>query len=193
MTPFEYRLLAGDPSTKYGEIKKFPDVPGGDWNLHEGLPLAPNFQPSVTWSIAPNSGNLIGDFVKNLGDMLILSRRARDLFEAEGIYPPVIEYLPFILKNKKGRVVDSAEYCLANPLRKVMCLDRSRSNFVATPDGDVAAVNALEVDVAQIPNDLKVFRLGEYPRITILRSDLIERCKTAELKGLYTLNMGDDL
>ena len=193
MTQYTYRLLAGDPSTRYGEIEEFPDVPDGDWNLYEGLPLGPGFDPSITWCIAPGSGNIIGDFVKNLGDMPILSRRARDLFEAEGIGGKDVEYLPFVLKNKKARVVSGTEYCLANPLHNVVCLDKARAKFKAISDGSVAVINVLELDPTKIPADLKIFRLGDYPRMILLRSDFIERIKAAGLTGFYSRGTGEDL
>jgi hypothetical protein len=193
MTKHTYRLLAGDPSTKFGQIEKFPGVPEGAWNLHEGMPLAAGFAPDITWSIAADSGNIIGDFVKNLNDMLVLSRRARDLFESEGIGGRDIEYLPFILKNKKGRVVDATQYCLANPLRKVVCLDKARAKFKATSKGTVAVIKVLELDLEKIPETLKVFRLGDYPRMILLRSDFIERVKAAGLTGFYTQGTGQNL
>ena len=190
---FSYHLLTGDPSTKFGQIEEFPDVPDGDWTLDEGMPLAPGFGPDITWSIAPDSGNLIGDFVKNLSDLPILSRKARDLLEAEGVSGDDIEYLPFALKNKKGRIVAGTEYCLANPLRKIACLDKERATFKATSKGSVAVISVLELEAAKIPNDAKVFRLGEFPKMILFRSDLIARIKDAGLTGFYARNTGEDL
>ena len=71
-------------------------------------------------------------------DLPILSKKAHDFFESDGIGEDDVEYLSFILKNKKGNVA-RGDFCL------------TRATFKETANGRVATVQILELYLTRYP------------------------------------------
>ena len=99
-----------------------------------------------------------------------------------------------MLKNQRGRVVEGERYCVANPLRKIECLDRRRSKYRARSDGvTVVVMEVFRLLADKIPPDAKLFRLAELPEMILVRSDLVQRIQDAGLEGFTFRSAGENL
>lgn len=185
-----FRCLRGP---KYGCIDFFPGI-CRKWKMSEAQRMGDDFPPTVELTIHEDSGYIVGDFVNNIGQSLIVSARARALLEAEGLVGDEVEYLPFGLKNKNGCRIRSTSFAFANILRTVPCLDRQRSNFRATDDGtSIVVMKVMHLHPDRIPEHLKVIRAAEYPELFLFREDLIARIEQAGLTGFRSLPLGANL
>ncbi|WP_095961810.1 imm11 family protein [Corallococcus macrosporus] len=159
--------------------------------LTDGVRLKGTIPESTTFTLSEEGGDMLCDFVENTSGTLIVSTRAREALEAEGITGDDFEYLPVTLKDKRGRALKSRFY-IVNPLQKVECMDRERSKFSASARTDeILSVRRLVVRQEQVPAELKLFRLGEWPRVIVIRSDLVQRLQEAQLIGLFVVGPGE--
>lgn len=185
-----FRCLRGP---KYGCIDFFPGI-RRDWKLSEAQRMGDDFPPTVELAIHEDSGYIVGDFVNNIGQSLIVSARARALLEAEGLVGDEVEYLPFGLKNKNGCRIRSTSFAFANVLRTTPCLDLQRSKYNASKDGKrVLSIDVMHLHLDRIPEHLKVIRAAEYPELFLFREDLIARIEQAGLTGFRSLPLGANL
>jgi hypothetical protein len=165
------------------------------WLLSEGVSMAGRIPPSTAIPIAPDGGDLIADFVDNIHRVVIVSAKARAVLEAE-LKPTDVEYLPFTLQDKKGRAVKEP-YCLANTLRKVDCFDWKQSVYETYPNKPTKiALNTLRKLLLlgdRLPDDAKLFRVGELPKVVVMRSDLVDRLKAAGCSAPSLLAIGADI
>ena len=185
--------VADDPRGSYIENigSKVPD----ESKLTTGVSLKKVItKAGTTFSLSEDGGDMLCDFVANTSGVLIVSARARAVLEAEEVKgEEQVEYLPFTLKDKRGRPT-KGEYFIANILRTVACMDRDKSDFTQSPvtKTKLLGVDNLTVVPTKIPKDLKLFRLGEYPRVIVIRSDLVKRIKAEKLTGLTVREQGED-
>lgn len=148
---------------------------------------------SNTFSLSQDGGDMLCDIVDNTSGALIVSLRAREVLESEGVTGDVVEYLPFTLKDKRGRRTKGRFY-LANLLLKVPCLDREQSDITFSKvSGKVLGVDRLKVLNEKIPPEAKLFRLGEYARLIVIRSDLVQRINDEKLTGLTVCEQGEHI
>lgn len=190
---YEYFTLGLSKDPRVAVIDQFRGV-SSPWELNEGVRMGDKFPPDVEATLDPERGSLLTDFLHNTDKVVPISEKARALFEAEGLGEELVEYLLFVLKNQKGRVVRKPQYCLANPLLKIDCLDRERSEFGTLKDGvRVTTIDYLYLLKDKIPEDAKFFRLGEQPNYIIYRSDLVERIREQGLSGLNLTAMGEEI
>ncbi|WP_426756051.1 imm11 family protein [Myxococcus sp. Y35] len=157
--------------------------------LTKGFRLKGSIPESTTFTLSEEGGDMLCDFVENTSGTLIVSTRAREALEAEGVTGDDFEYLPVTLKDKRGRALKSRFY-IVNPLQKVECMDRERSKFSAYED-EVLSVQRLVVRQEKVPAELKLFRLGEWPQVIVIRSDLVQRLQEAQLTGLFVVGPGE--
>ncbi len=153
--------------------------------LREGLRMGESFPADTVLDIFENTGDMLFDFIGNISRVAIISSRVKGLFEAEGLDDASVEYLPFILKDKKGRVVEK-QYFVANALVKIDCLDHERSWYKTDSDEAtvVEDVSRLHLLKEEIPEEAKLFRLGEFPQLIIIRSDLLARLRKEGITGV---------
>jgi hypothetical protein len=188
-----YLVVAGSDDSRTAYIEDIDgNVPDSE-NMDQGVSLKKAISKSNTFSLSRDGGDMLGDFVDNISGVLIISARARTMLEAEGVEGKEVEYLPFTLKDKRGRPT-KGEYFVANLLRKVACMDRDKSEFTQDPvsKSGVLGVSNLTVVATKVPKDVKLFRLGEFPRVIVIRSDLVKRIKAEKLTGLRFLDQGED-
>ena len=158
------------------------------WRLGKGVPLGSDFPPDAQFQMDKRSGNIVTDFLCNILALLMISPKMRKLMEKEGVTD--VEYLPFVLLNKKGKVV-SREYCVANLLGGVECVDPNSSDYMKSriePD-QIGHVFKLNLLFDKIPDDKKLFRLREKPRTFIIRSDFLAMLRENDVTGLETLDL----
>src|SRR5687768_16967824 len=121
----DYFLLDTETEGPYCSLSDEPD------DLPRLRPPAVG-EPSTSWwptdpqfkMNADVPGIVVGDFIDNVFSYLMISARARALFEE--IVPDPIEYLPFKIVNHKGAVLKETFY-VANVLASVPAVDLARS------------------------------------------------------------------
>jgi hypothetical protein len=183
--------LSNDPTAAV--ISDFDGV-YDPWELNEGVRMKDKFPADVVATLKPDRGRRLTDFLHNVEKVVPISERVQIFFMDEGLDDRYVEYLPFILKNQRGRIVKDIHYCIANPLIKIDCIDRSKSKYSTYDDEtDILSVSYMYLDKEKIPLKHKFFRLGEQPKYIIFRSDFIDRIKTAGFTGLNLTAMGEKI
>ncbi len=189
-TKYEYYVFFNDADVRLARIEDLDDDID-DGELDNGVPMAPIWPHDPVIQIHEDSGDIINDFIVNIDRCLIISGNVRQVLINEEVGPECVEFLPFVLKDKKGRQVKQ-QYYFANPLLKYDCFDKEKSTYQAFDDGEIMMVENLHIHPEKLPENAKLFRLGEKPQFIIIRSDLAERLKT-ETTGFHVANMGDDI
>jgi hypothetical protein len=178
-----------DPRVAYIEDIE-ANVPD-DSKIASGVSLKEDISESNTFNLSQDGGDMLCDFVDNTSGELIVSAKAREVLESEGITGDVVEYLPFTLKDKR-ELPTKGRFYVANLLRTVSCMDREHSDFTASDsDGRILRLTKLKVLKEKIPPEAKLFRLGEYARVVVIRSDLVQRINDKKLTGLTVREQGE--
>jgi hypothetical protein len=176
----------GHPRDARGvRVVDLPDRVEDYFYLSDGIPCAPYLPPTTELSLYEGAGDMLTDFIDNPDRMLYVSQRVQDVLKSRGLVGAAVELLPFVLLDKRGRRVRES-YAIANPLVRVPCLDFERSKYrrTASDPSELAEVKLLHVREDAVPEDAQLFRLGELPRLMVLRSDLLEAFQQAGLSGL---------
>jgi len=191
-TRFSYVVVPFFPGPEIAATEPVNDVlPIRALHL-EGVPLASQFPPTTEIRLSSKSGNRFTDFIYTIARVILASPRAWDLLRAEGVKEEHAEYLPFILKDRKGRVRPE-KYGFVNPLLKVPCFDFEKSDYGRLPKetpGRLAGITRLHILPEKVPEDAKLFRLAEDTRTTLMRRDLLEKLQAAGMEGLRSLPLG---
>ncbi|HEX5751900.1 MAG TPA: DUF1629 domain-containing protein [Archangium sp.] len=172
-------------------IKDIGERVAKSWELTEGTVLKDSLPESTTFSLSQDSGDILCDFIPNISSVLVISSRAREVLEAQGLRQEM-EYLPITVLDRRGRPTKS-RYYLANVLRKVACMDREKSEFVPGSDEEILVVERLKLQEELIPPETRLFRLGECPEVIIIRSDLLQHIQAENLTGLVVREQGEDI
>ncbi|RKG85801.1 hypothetical protein [Corallococcus terminator] len=167
--------------------------------VRRGVPIGLDFPPTTEVALSSKSGPRFTDFLYTTSRLLLATERVCDLLKAEGVTREQAEYLPFVLKDKKGKVRPE-KYLLINPLLKVACFDFDRAEYslftgeaVSTPGvKEISSIHKIQVREEQIPTDAKLFRLAEEPDVKLIRSDLLDALKAQGMDGgLVALPLGE--
>ncbi|MFY2557355.1 imm11 family protein [Corallococcus terminator] len=158
-----------------------------------GVPLTAQFPPTTEILLSTKSGNRFTDFIYTQSRVILASQRAWDLMKAEGVTDAQVEYLPFVLKDRKGRVRPE-KYGFVNPLLKVACFDFDKSDYTPMSDDPTegfAGISRLQILPEKVPEDVKLFRLAEDPDVNLIRTDLLEKLRGAGMEGLRGIALGE--
>jgi hypothetical protein len=181
--------LSEDPRVAY-----VADIEGNvpdNLKIARGISLKGSITESTTFNLSQDGGDMLCDIVDNTAGELIVSVKARELLESEGVTGDAIEYLPFTLKDKRGRPT-KGQFYVANLLLKVPCMDREHSDFTASRvSGKILGISRLKILNEKVPPEVKLFRLGEWPRVVVIRSDLVQQIKDEKLTGLTLREQGE--
>jgi hypothetical protein len=152
-------------------------------------------EPSASWwptdppfkmGRDPGHGIVPGDFVANVFRYLMVSARARALFEE--MVPDPIEYLPFKIVNHKDAVLKETFY-VANVLASVPAVDLAKSQ--GRPDALYPTFfdlfRDLHLDMAQIPPERRLFRLAPFPQKILVHQAVKEEIEKRKLTGAVFL------
>ena len=187
-----YQVFTVNPDPRVSYIENISGSVSNYLLLTKAVSLKTSVSEATIFTLSEDGGDMLCDLVDNTSGLLIVSTRARDVLESEGVTGEGVEYLPFALKDKRGRLTKGRFY-IANLLRKVECMDRERSEFSSSSvDGRVLSVQNLVVQKEKVPPEAKLFRLGEWPRVIVIRSDLVQRIQDAKLTGLSVCAQGED-
>ncbi|NMO23653.1 hypothetical protein HPC49_54455 [Pyxidicoccus fallax] len=197
MSHFKYFLFGVRKDPRFCQIEELDEKVEEYWKLSDGERMGSLFPPTVELQLALDGGDWVTDFINNINQVVILSHKARLIFEAEGVGGEQVEYLPFVLKDRRGHVVDDEQFYVANALMKVDCFDWQRSvykTFSHEPREIIyPSLRRMFLREEVIPENAKFFRLGEETDQYIIRSDLVERLKAEGCTGLSLRAMGEDL
>lgn len=192
MANWDYHILteAWDPRSCY--IDRISGTIIRNWRLIKGVLIGADFPPDATFRMSKQGGNIITDFLDNALSLMMISSKVRNLMNEEG--GSDVEYLPFVLLNKKGKVV-STEYCVANLLGGVDCFDPVRSDYEEEPlsPSQVGNLYSLNLVFDKIPEDKKLFRLKQKLTTVIIRSDFLEVLRKNNVAGIATLDLNTEL
>lgn len=160
-------------------------------DLSQALPLADDFPKGFKVDLSPDGGDLVPDVVANAYDILIVSEKAKRVLEREGVGEGDVEYLPIVLRDKRRKAFKEA-FFIVNLLTTVDCFDWERSTYKTydKKPRKLMTVKVLHVRPEAIPEDAKVFRLGELLNEVILRADLLEHLEKEGCQGPCVLPMG---
>ncbi|OUS25277.1 hypothetical protein A9Q99_22050 [Gammaproteobacteria bacterium 45_16_T64] len=192
-TKHSFLSLELNPDERFSTIKKVPGVPYS-YMLREGNVLAEHdFPEGLEFPIAEESGNLTGDSVDNIFSCFLVSEPLKaflsDIPELDG----VIQYLPFGIVNKKGKRIPG-DYYVANVTVSIDCFDTQNADYKPHPKtGKVWRIKTIEVEHDKIPENVKIFRLGEDKARILLRSDLVDAINSQGFTGLSVFATGATL
>jgi hypothetical protein len=176
-----------DESAHFGHIQGFEDT----FLLRKARPVGDAFPSDATFVMSPDFPDnvVVEDAVSTLDSELVLSPRARAVFEAHGAE---VEWLDVGLVNHKGRR-HPEPYALANVLRHAEAVDLDASAFSRNLLNPALIFNVtqLAIDEARVPPEAVVFRLSALPRVVAVRRDLAEAVRAAGLTGFAFSRLAD--
>ena len=171
-------------SEQGGVIDALPSGSPKGWKFNEGTPLAKEFPAKAALVFTPNfpKQRKLEDFQPNILSLLIVSSRARKLFESMGVEGA--EYLPVAIKDHKKKVV-APDYSILNLLGTEDAIDLERSKVVMDTiiDGDIAEVRKLALNRKGIRPEAKMFRCARRTRLILVRGDIRTAIEKAALTG----------
>jgi hypothetical protein len=145
----------------------------------------------VQLDISPDSGDIITDFVNNTSRCILINSIVKEVFEAECIDEETVEFLPFKLVDKKNRTSDKLFY-IANVLARSNCFDYDNSLYTrSTVTGNLLDVERIKILNDQVPETLRLFRIGEYPSRIAIRSDLLDILEKKGFTGISVIKQGE--
>lgn len=164
-----------------------------DFRLIEGVRLRPDYPERVVLDLHPSSGAMQVDFLRNTDEMIVASPRAVEVLKAGGVQEKDVELLPVSIRDRKGRIAPEP-YAIVNPVVKVACMDRDRSEFELYKGSDeVLGIGSLHIRPDLVPSDLPLFRLGDSPNRILVREDLMKAIADGGLTGFRAVPMGTPL
>jgi hypothetical protein len=176
-------------SAHFGHIQGFEDT----FRLRKAQPVGDAFPADATYVMSPDFPDnlVVEDAVSTLDSEIVVSPRARAVFEAHGVEDQ-IEWLEVGLVNHKGRT-EPERYAIANVLRHADAVDLEASAFMRNFINPSLMMNVtdLVIDESKIPDDVSVFRLSALPRLVGIRRDLAEAILAAGLTGFAFLRLSD--
>jgi hypothetical protein len=158
--------------------------------LTEGVGCRDWFPEDVEFKMDDNKGLILADSIPNGVLFLIVSEKLKAILEKE--VPGEIEFLPIqVLDHQKNKI--EARYYIANVLTVVLCMDYQKSVYVmsALDKTQVHHFKNLVLDNAKIPENTKIFRLGEETTLTLVRYDLIKVIIDSGCTGMSFIDIKD--
>lgn len=192
MPNWTFHILEDSDDERFCSLEQRPDTIIKSWRLKEGLPMGEDFPPDAVFRMDKRAGNVAPDFLPNIFSFLMVSPKVRSLFEKAEVNG--VEYLPFVLQDKKGKAI-SRDYCVANLLGGIDCLDSERSKFKMSPmdPSQIFTLYKLNLRTDKVPTNVKLFRLGQQLTTYIIRSDLLEMLRNEGITGFTTLDLDTDV
>ena len=148
-----------------------PEIDKKSYLILEDKEIGEWLPPEIVVNISADKGIFIADFLPTVIGLHILSKKLRDILTEEA--GSDFNFYPVVLKNAKGRV-EKKEYFLAHLKRTLDCVDKTKSDIAYSPINPERAhrIRKLYLDEERIPDDVKIFKLKEKPRLWLTRKDL---------------------
>ena len=87
-----------------------------------------------------------------------------------------------IFRDSDGSKVEG--YQVLNPLVRIDCLNEAKSKLGRLANGALAALDHCVLNQASIPENIGIFRLGEFPKAIFVSDELAHRTCQKGLRGL---------
>ena len=187
-----YPWLKDDEDDAFAWIDVTPkSLMDKEYRLKIGAPAKDWFPTDTTYELCKDRGVKLTDSIPNNLRLLFVSERLKTLLEKEAA-STAIEFLPVRLKNQRKQFVDKPYY-IANVLDCVSCMEREKSDFVmdSLVKDQVFRFRRLVLDEGRLPEDKKLFRLGEKKDLFIIREDLAQAILNADMNGMMFIPMED--
>ncbi len=141
------------------------------WKMTEGIPVDNYPDGDVIWDLDIQKGKKPLDYVPNCCGIVVISSLLKNVLTENSTN---YEYYPVKLRNSKKRV-SQEQYWIANLLDIVHCTDMKNSDYRMSfiEPGQVGRFRRLVLDESKIPEDKKIFRLGEEKTVIVVRYDLL--------------------
>lgn len=163
-----YRLNLLNPrNPDFCVLQTYPEGMGlKSWKLCRGEPVPPEEYPENAQILMSDSepGMQVPDLVSNTCNLLIVSRRVKEAFEAVNQGP--VQFLPITIINHKKRPA-SNDHFIVNPLGTVDILDTKASKIVYL-NGEVVKVDTYVVDPQKAQQAPDLFRVKENPEAYVI-------------------------
>ncbi|WP_147444909.1 DUF1629 domain-containing protein [Corallococcus sp. CA053C] len=167
------------------------ELDGRGYLLQEGIPCKEWFPKDLIFDLARDGGSKLADSIPNTFALLVVSEKLKGLLERQAPTNP-IEFLPVRLRTPRKKVLDNP-YFIANVQGTVGCMDAKKSDFVMDTilKDQVQRFRRLVLDEGKIPQDTKIFRLGERYRLILVREDLGRALIDEECTGMLFQDLDD--
>lgn len=187
----DYFVLRPDRDRRWCRIDdddNFDEDEPGLINATEGLPVGHLPKPLEFEMSTGAPGILVPDWIDNTLELSLASGRMVDFLKSRS--RARIEFLPFTLRNHKGRVACDAA-AVVNLLDTVDAVDAARTQGELDPvnEGWYLAIRYLALDPESLDPALDLFRLASHPMTFIVREDLRDEMERAGLTGLTFLEL----
>jgi hypothetical protein len=179
-------FLVWRPGTMKDGICQLRDVQGVEdsFEIDEGVSRLDGWPAGAFAAMDPDFPKDIGlaDSLYGAG-FVVVSGNARRLLDAQGVNH--VEFLPIRIVNHKGRKA-SDDYFIVNPLDVCDCIDLDASGvkWNAIDPESLSGCKKLVLREGVIPPEYKLFRLGSWKNVIVIRRGLADRMLEAKLSGL---------
>jgi hypothetical protein len=175
-------MLALRDSPQFCAITKTPSDFPDELAPVEGERLGDAYNPATEFEMSKvvnPRGLQIADVIPNGLSFLMVSERMKDLLQSQA--KREIEFLPFHLRNHKGRMEKATCY-IANVLGTIDCGDRAHTEGSPSPvDDTFLTCTRLAIDSAKVPADADIFRASLCPCYILVRDDLRAKIEAAQM------------
>lgn len=188
-----YTIFTAKPDlTRDGFLDKWPDGVENIQRTRLGkrVDLAAASLPVEVQMSADIGGIEFRDLVGNTMGMYVVSERLKDVLlehaDAE------FELIPLRIINRKGRA-EADTFWIANLLdRQVACADVAKSDMdeMRMKKGRFKNIRRLVLRDAALDPSFKIFRLGEMPKLFLVREDLRDAIEAAGVSGCAFHDIG---
>ncbi|MGE3171970.1 MAG: DUF1629 domain-containing protein [Planctomycetota bacterium] len=143
-----------------------------DWKTGFGRTTAAEWPPDAVVKLRSDSGRRLTDVLGNAKNTLMVSPKARAVFE-RALHGVQVEYLPFALLDHRGRQL-APDYVIVNPIGAIDCLDLGASDVVrdARDAAKVRMVNRAVLARAKVGRTPALFRIAEDPTSYVIHAGL---------------------
>ena len=100
---------------------------------------------------------------------LLINAKVKEIFDTLKI--DNIQYFKSRLIDENTKAINS-DYCLANIMGKISCVDKSQSELELFPDGDIRFIDKLVLNLNDTINYGHIFRLAEYSTLLLISNEL---------------------
>ncbi|MEZ4367989.1 MAG: hypothetical protein R2939_17170 [Kofleriaceae bacterium] len=192
----DHELFVWEPARGGGRcvLDRLPEDEHAMFRPRIGRAMGDAYPAARALPMSPDLGGTeVPDLVRNTLGFYVVSRRLRAVLEAEA--DAEFEMLPVEVLDRAGVAVPEPRW-IANLLGRVVpCADLARSEMteLAMRPGRYTSIKRLYVDAAKVDRGLKIFRLGEAPKLWLVRADLRRALEASGATGMVFRAMGDDV
>ena len=180
-----YYALVAQWDESHAYVDGIPSNLKKKYQLLKGVSRSEDWPSDMAFKFSDNraEGMVLTDWIQNAFALLLVSDRFKTVLEA--CEPDHIEYLPVAMADHRGEIVDG-RYWVVNSLVLPPVVDRSKSIFepAGADEGKMSKFEKLVLLEDVVDNGPAVIRPAEYPRIVLLREDLVEQLNAIDVTGV---------